>query len=49
MSVAVRSEAVTKFPEAAFVLAVWALAPVNAGATVANAKTANRIAAAPRK
>ena len=29
MSVAVRSEAVTKFPEADFVLAVWALAPVN--------------------
>ena len=39
--VAFGSEAVTKFPNADFVLAVLALATVNVGATVANAKTAN--------
>ena len=43
------SEAVTKLPNGEFLLAVWALAPVNSGATVANAKTANKVTAAPRK
>ena len=47
--VAFGSEAVTKFPNADFVLAVLALATVNVGATVANAKTANRITASERK